>query len=263
VAVILISALLLSVVLSIGVSLDRARRRVPLREAMKALEVTDASTTHVTGTRRGFEMTYRLTTRPLGDGVEECTEIRGRVPELPFMMDLRPETHGSKLLVERGMAVDLRVGDDDFDRAFLIEAAPADVVQRFLDAELRRGLLELFPVSLKVAGGEVVLERTGWLEHGLQVEAALDLVARAMARLRSAFAEADEHALAKAPQIGAPFRGLPDASAVDAARTAREGEVAALALIRRRRQLAHRPELLYGLVAAVVILAFATLVVLL
>jgi hypothetical protein len=189
-------------------------------------------------------MTFRLTLRSEGDHSQEWTEVSAAVPRLPIM-------------------VDLKVVGRDFDEAFQIEAAPADVVERFLDPELRHALYALHPCTLQVDDGRIVWERVGWMEHGIMVEQALDLMAHAMARYRSAFSEADAQVLANAPAAGAPFRGIPDQAVVAAARSAREAEVAALAEQRSRRKPDFRPELLYGLLAGVVILAFVTLVVLL
>jgi hypothetical protein len=80
---------------------------------------------------------------------------------LHFVMELRPQSETEALAVARGEAVDVAVGDDLFDRAFVIEAAPSNVVAALLDDATRARLLALSPCRLVCTDDRVRLIKWG------------------------------------------------------------------------------------------------------
>src|SRR5262245_16563640 len=58
-------------------------------------------------------------------------------------LDVRPETARERRRVRDGLAIDVELGDPHFDQAFVVEAAPSDVVKRLLDENVRERLLAL------------------------------------------------------------------------------------------------------------------------
>jgi hypothetical protein len=81
----------------------------------------------------------------------------GTVP--PFLMDLRPQTAAEQRAIERGHAVDVELGDAGFDRDFVVEAAPSEVIRVLLDAPLRAELRALAPCRLTLVASELHLSR--------------------------------------------------------------------------------------------------------
>jgi hypothetical protein len=139
-------------------------------------------------------------------------------------LSLRPQRPEDDGLIEKGLAVDLQIGDATFDAAFLVEGAPADVVLRLLDDRVRTALLAARPDRVTVGPYGIAVERTG-LVYDAPGAAALAGAAAALAlRLPGALQEADD---ARARE-GAAYRQEPTREAEQAQIAARMKEIAEL-----------------------------------
>jgi hypothetical protein len=99
------------------------------------------------GTVRGYvgeqHVTVALKAWPYGSSTMRGTEARAAVPE-DLVLWVRQRTERCERWLKEGLAVDIRVGDEQFDAAFMVEAAPAWMARElFGDEEIRRGLLAL------------------------------------------------------------------------------------------------------------------------
>ena len=131
--------------------------------------------------------------------------------------------------------VDVEIGDPAFDRAFLVEAAPAQIARILLDSSVRRLLASHHAVSLTTesSGGRSVVRlsvRT-WLSHDA-LASAIDVLVGLSTRVRDVYAAVDASALRDA---GSPYRPQLDDGQVDAQRAALASEVAAVARLRSLR----------------------------
>ena len=78
-----------------------------------------------------------------------------------FAMELRPQTEEEQSAVARGDAIDAEVGDVGFDRAFVVEAAPSQIVRILLGEQMRAALLALTPCRFACLEGHVSLSKQG------------------------------------------------------------------------------------------------------
>jgi hypothetical protein len=154
-----------------------------------------------------------------------------------FEMELRPQTHWELAHVEHGRAVDVELGDAQFDDAFIVEVAPADRAHRLLAKRTRSTLLGLFPCRLALVGHKLTFDKSGYLEEPGEVkrvvEACTEIVAR-IGTLQGVLAEQQLEAVREDASAG--YRG-PSPEAVRALATAPRGEeeIAALREARARR----------------------------
>jgi hypothetical protein len=102
--------------------------------------------------------------------------LRGAVPTLT--LDLRPENGAEQEAVQRGLAVDVEVGDRAFDRAFVVEAAPAEAVRALLDEPTRAALVTLAPCRLTLADGALHVSKGPIGEEPGEYERAVETIAR-------------------------------------------------------------------------------------
>jgi hypothetical protein len=145
--------------------------------------------------------------------------------------------------VHAGLAIDLQLGDTAFDRAFIVEGAPSDVVRALLTSPLRESLLSMIRPrllndggELTIADGKVVLAARGWLEERKQAEAFLDLALAVAERVPLAFEEVDAQLRKEA---GGAYREQHDAAVARTAVAARTEELQRLAQLRAARPAAH------------------------
>ncbi|MFO0758098.1 MAG: hypothetical protein U0359_16500 [Byssovorax sp.] len=86
-------------------------------------------------------------------------------PSSAVLLALRPQTAAEQKDVERGDAVDLVLGDPAFDRAWIVEGAPAARIKRVLSSPaLRRRLVDFASIQgarITVDKGKVSLYRLG------------------------------------------------------------------------------------------------------
>jgi hypothetical protein len=157
-----------------------------------------------------------------------------------FEMDLRPETRWGARDVEHGRAIDLVLGDQDFDDSFLVEAAPADLARALLDRETRTALLAFHPCRLTVLHDELRFSKMAELGEFAEVRRVLELCTHVRSRLESLPAVLHEERLALAREGAATsgYRG-PSPLAIGALATTSQsaGELAALRRIRTHRAM--------------------------
>lgn len=220
-----------------------ARRALVLREVSLQIVAPPpiAGATSVSGRLHGHDLTFRHTYRGSGKHRHPWTEIDVDVPPGPLSFALRAQTAGQVMLRNQGLVVDVETGDEVFDDAFIVEAAPADVARALLDDELRRLLLAARPFAVVPRDGRLRLEVPAHVDDPRRATALVDLTARLAAGMRPAHAAADAALEAAAPRDGSPYRTDPaGGDAVRAAKRARLDEVAALAAVRHKRQLLGR-----------------------
>ncbi|MBK9036365.1 MAG: hypothetical protein IPL61_34810 [Myxococcales bacterium] len=127
--------------------------------------------------------------------------------------------------IARGALLDLRTGDDEFDRIYRVEAAPADVVLRVLDPEVRAYLRERADAELYTTDGALCLAVRGTLTDA-RAHHAIRLAVQVLASVRAAHAALDR--AAPTSLVGAPHRGVPSDGPARGARAARAEEAARL-----------------------------------
>ena len=220
---------------------NRRERRGKL--AAIAREVGGAhDSSSVTCTYNGVVVRYEFAMRGAGSSAESWTEVTADLPR-GYPLSLRvlrcpPQPEA----VRRGDLIDVEVGDADFDRAFLVEAAPSDVVRALLDAPARAFLVQFggMLVTLTKAGGGTALQLAlpGWDEHPMRAKATVEGVSRIASRLREAYADAN--AAIPTGDAGSPYRPQVDDSPIKAAEARRVHEVAHLAALEQQRADAER-----------------------
>lgn len=129
-----------------------------------------------------------------------------------------------------------------------IEAAPAEVVDRLLDAEARAFLRESQSIEVTTDDGKLKLTLPGLTHDEETLVAAVRFVARIVGGVAAATAAAD--AAAPAPVIGPAYRGAVDDQPRDAARAARAAEVDRIHQARRARA---RKQERFGVIALLLV----------
>lgn len=189
------------------------------------------------GDALGAPVTFAFVSRPAGAGTERWTEIEVKLPaRYPLVLRLRRHAPHDRERVERGELIDVDLGDRAFDRAFLLEAAPVDVVKLLLDDKVRAYLLRRDHVELstQVAEGAVLkLAVRGWLEKLAEAQPAIETAVDLAIGVREAYARVEEESLLG--MGGAPFRPEPDARLTRRAAEEREAEVHRLERLHRTR----------------------------
>ena len=152
---------------------------------------------------------------------------------------------------------DIKIGDQAFDDAFLIEAAPADVVRDLLDTPLREFLTTLDNAELATGRGDahafLCLGLHGHVDNAEVGEILINNLVRVAVRVRDAFASADKSA--ELPQ-GAPFRTEADGGAEHAHHLAQLKEVLDVETKRKNRGSTQRT-LVTGLIMLLMIIGIA------
>lgn len=192
----------------------------------------------VRGAVRGIVVHYRLNSGKRQARRTICT-VRLSIQRPAFEMDLRPETRWGRRDVEHGRAIDLALGDAQFDDSFLVEAAPAELARALLDAETRTAMLAFHPCRLTVLGDELRFTKNELLGEFAEVRRVLELCTHVGSRIESLPAQLHEERLAQARESeSAGYRG-PSADAIRALATSSQasGELAALKRMRARRTI--------------------------
>jgi len=192
------------------------------------------------GTWEGVPTEVRFTLR--GTGYERTvherrwTEVDVRVPR-GYALSLYVRRHEAldPHEIRRDAMVDVELGDAEFDRQFLVEAAPAQIVRMVLDAPVRRWLTDHDGATLTTEqlGGLPILRLSAptWLAPGA-IMAAIDALAGISAAVRDAYAALETAALRG---VGSPYRPQFDNAQFDAQHSALADEVAFVAGLRARR----------------------------
>ncbi|MCB9559684.1 MAG: hypothetical protein H6708_04690 [Kofleriaceae bacterium] len=156
-------------------------------------------------------------------------------PGYPLSLLVRRSRPGDRRALRSGDMLHVDVGDPAFDAAFLVEAAPADVVRGILTAELRAFLMAQSEVELSTSPGQLRLALRSWLDDPEIAWQALCTAVRIAVRLRATILAADA-AVAMVPPTGAPFRGIPGDAPLRAVRDARAAEVDRVEAVRGTRR---------------------------
>lgn len=172
--------------------------------------------------REGAIVTYRLSDRGVDTERALWTEVSTPRPEqYPLSITITPGR------VSPGEArLDLDLGTPLFDKYFVVEAAPSDVVRILIDEPARQFLIEQRG-ELHVGTTRIRFAKPGEVLDPETAIALVDFVTGLARRVREAYAEAD----ARPPATdGDPYR--PQAVATDDARQRhREGELQNLRLL--------------------------------
>jgi hypothetical protein len=238
--VLLVGGPLLFAALVFVVSRMNRQRREMIVAAMRELDATDVRTRSfgLLATVRGVPVRWDTLGGGRGQPVHNMCSV-SLVQPPRFIMDLRLQTGEELEQVRAGRAVDVIVGDQAFDDAFIVEAAPSDVAKKLLDAEIRRMLLAMRPVRLGVAKDTLWLDVMGVVGHVAIAKSMLELVlalTRRVGEIPRAIAE--ERMTAEAREApGAAYRGTTPGSAGAVEGWSPQGgkELATLLLARRRR----------------------------
>ena len=159
-------------------------------------------------------------------------------PYYPFALYVRGHVFEDDLAIQRGEMVDVPTGDAAFDREFLVEGAPADVVARLLTPEVRVTLMQHPPLKLDTVDGTLQLLVGEWHEDPARLRPWVEVVAAIVTGLREANAAAD--AAVPLSTGGDPYRAIADDRPLQDARAARAAEVQRLGTIKRARASAAR-----------------------
>jgi hypothetical protein len=171
-------------------------------------------------------------------------------PALRWFVDIRLTNRIDEKDARAGRLRDVVVDDPAFDDAYIIEAAPDDVIAAwFDDASLRRDMLSLRPPRI-LSGGDFGLriELDGWLADIERLEA----LARLMAKMTNALGAAVEHVNGERRRAAADLGYRDRALTQDEVEHQRDVDLAALHVQRRRR---FRRDAILGLGLAVVFIA--------
>lgn len=230
---------ILAVVFGLGMMLfDRSRHRTMLERVSERLGGEHDATSAAWGSALGAYATLSFVKRS-NLSSKLWTEIDVELPgRYPLTLNIRRHNVFDKIAVERGNMVDIEVGDAVFDEAFLVEAAPADVVRHLLTPRVRRYLKDNRTVELCTPSdreGILRLSLRGWKNDLSEVDEALDVAIEVASGVREAFAEA----AAETPPViaaGSPFRQELDDRPALVAQVRREIEVAQVSHVRSKRE---------------------------
>jgi hypothetical protein len=191
-----------------------------LRAIARAIDgVVYTPSSSIAGRVGGHAVTYRLTTRGVGSNATEMTEVEALVEASSIQLELRPQDSHEERLVKKGVALDLTLDDEPFDRAFIVEGAPTGAIKRWLVAEVREQLVRFAPITVELRGKLLVLAKERWIVRPHEARDLAECAARlATEHARVVHARRDD-ALASA---SAQRDGYRDALSPDAARKAIE-----------------------------------------
>ncbi|MEO9155022.1 MAG: hypothetical protein ABI591_05430 [Kofleriaceae bacterium] len=251
-----------ALVLLVARAVDQREQRV-LQQLSRGLDGEPDTSRSFLIARGGDRVKFWRVRRPIGKSSVPWTEIDVEIPRVyPLAIYVRRQRGGDRAAVERGEAIDVEIGDGVFDAAYLIEAAPAAVIEKLLDEETRTFLLTHGTVELmtKDRGGARVLQLAiqGWNDDPAATKQAVAAVMHVASRIRDAFTEAVE--AVPLEQIGAPFRPIPDARAQRLVEASHRTEVDSIEELHARRLTRDRATVaVLGLVVlvAVAVIMFA------
>jgi hypothetical protein len=140
----------------------RYKRRL---EAIRALLIDGELTEHgkVSGAFEGRAVEVKYADRSEGSSVSPWTEVTASHKSVELDLALRPQGILASAIGRAASGVDVKLGDDRFDGAFILDGAPADAVRAVLDANVRKRLMDLRPVELTTKSGAIVIAKKKWL----------------------------------------------------------------------------------------------------
>ncbi|MBL8680862.1 MAG: hypothetical protein JNK05_16905 [Myxococcales bacterium] len=162
------------------------------------------------GTFAGVPVELRFVDRGVGSYTDLYTEIvvlgAGVRRDLHLAVVPRREKHAG--YVNEGLATHVRLGDAAFDDAFLVEAAPADVVRALMDEDARRAMLSHGRVGLHTTTDGLMIEREAWMDEPDEIRPLIALAVRIAANVDGAFLAADRAQAERAGYRTGPIADL-------------------------------------------------------
>ncbi len=193
------------------------------------------------GTR---EVEVRFIDRGVGSTRDPYTEVwflgAARRPDL--RLHVIPQTTDDAEEVRQGRGTDVLVGDEAFDAAFLVEAAPADVVSRLFDPSIRERMMSIRPLGVHTHEEGLLVEKSGW-DNERFVRAMVETGDAVVTRIPIAFEEADRAAVSRA--------GYREMMSAEQREATRRGEVAAV--LARKTERKRRRETIVWVTALVIV----------
>lgn len=194
------------------------------------------------GELAGATVRFAFVTRGSGKHSQSWTEIDADVPaKYPLALFVQKHGWNDDAKIARGEMVDVVLGDAAFDRAFVVEAAPADVARVLLDERARRYLLALqdrylFEITTEDKGSaqpRVRLAVRTWLDDVSEAMPAVETIAAIAGRVRDAYVAVEQ--AAEMEHGGSPYRPVLDDRRAREAAEARLAEVAKVDQVRTAR----------------------------
>jgi hypothetical protein len=194
---------------------------IPGTEILSALGARLSATPNAEGELHavidGIPVEVRLAIRSQGSSSSKWTEFAVKSEHLKgfaftFNFDVRATQTGDATDVRDGRLRDIVTGDAAFDEAFVVEAAPEDVVRVWLDAAARAEMLALRPIRvISTPVYAVMIERLDWVGDVDLLERLTKLTVRLAASLVPAAREAAQDKKRAAPKGGYRDRAPTDA----------------------------------------------------
>ena len=210
---------------------EKKKRLATIATLAKQLNGT-ATELAVKGEIAGTDVELRYTTRGSGKSRTSWTEVDAEFPDkYPLAFFLQKHGWGDASKIASGDMVDVIVGDAAFDRAFRVEAAPADVARVLLHDRARSYLLQLadklwFEITtVRAAGAKPVLRLAirSWLLEVTDAMAAIETIASIASRVRDAYSAVE--LAAEQTEESSPYRPMLDDRRARDAAEARLAEV--------------------------------------
>lgn len=186
---------------------ERARRNQLLGEALRAQDPTvivDQKKGSAACIFRGLPSRFRFATRGSGSSAESWTEAECDIAHEHFVLSIRRQHARDDNLLRKGLAVDLQVGNPQFDAQYLVEGAPSSLILRLLTPEIQRKILQCNVDEIDEKPFGMAIARKGWKEDQANIQAFMDLVVSIAERIAPALAESK---LADAPPPESAYRG--------------------------------------------------------
>jgi hypothetical protein len=180
VGIVLLTVTFIVIVVVAATAAARARkeeRRTELETVARLLSEPeiDEEKSVVRGRFVGLRVTYAFTSRGAGSSSVSWTEITAHVSTEGVMISLRPGQEDAR--VAAGEAIDVEVGDVEFDRDYVVEAAPTDRVRSIFDETLRGDIRAIHPVEITARDDTLTVAKEGWLGDTQRAGALLALCA--------------------------------------------------------------------------------------
>ncbi len=145
----------------------------------------------------------------------------------------------------RSGVVDLEIGDAEFDRRVVVEAAPASTAVALLDSPISKRVLAVMPCTVTIADGELSVRKLGQVLEPASADALLDLLVALDLRLGAVKAPITE---------GSSEYRSPSPKPIDPERRAREkNEREELAAMRASRARRSQPQIAFYICAAIIL----------
>jgi hypothetical protein len=227
---------------------QQAQRRVVTAEALGGVVDADGRLDVPCG---GLRVAVSFTLSGSGSYRTHWTYLEAAMPAgYALALHLRPHRNEDAIEIERDELLDIQIDVPEFDDAFLIEGAPADVVRRLINPQVQATLLRQPPIKIDAADGVLQVMLSGWHEDAAAIRPWVELVGSIAGGVRDAYAAAD--AAIPLAATGGVYREIPDDQPLQAARAARFAEVQRLGEIRKSRSML--PAVVIGLFGLIVLL---------